>query len=287
VLESLQAQLALRYEDYGGQVGSTTNPKISLRWQALDWLAFRGSAGSTFRGPQQTQLLDSFSTTLSFTARNRGYKPYDNFGNPNLDPEEADTFNVGTIVSAGAFRGSLDYWTFKFKNPIDLEGGTDLVAAFFGTDTVPLNFCGNAAYERLQTRFTFDGGVCSADNLIRTRVNVINGPEENISGLDASASYLFDDWFGGEITVGADASYTLEYQRDALVVEGVLIRGADDYAGTRGGIGGFTSIPEVRGSVYTASAGAITTCVGRLVTSTVSPTCAPACLTASARWARS
>jgi iron complex outermembrane receptor protein len=247
LLESLQAQVALRYEDYGGNVGATTNPKISLRWQAFDWLAFRGSAGSTFRGPQQTQLLDGFSTTLQFTARNSGYKPYDNFGNPDLDPEEADTFNVGAIVAAGAFKGSLDYWTFKFKNPIGSEGGTDLVAAFFGTATAPLNFCGVAGYEGLQDRFEFVDGSCGADNLIRTAVNVINGPEENISGLDLSLSYLFDGWFGGEILVGVDASHTLEYERDALVVAGVLIQEADDYAGTRGGIG---SLPDLRGSAY-------------------------------------
>ena len=247
LLESLQAQLALRYEDYGGAVGSTTNPKISLRWQALDWLALRGSAGSTFRGPQQTQLLNGFSTTLQFTSRNSGYKPYDNYGNPNLKPEEADTLNVGAIVAAGGFKGSLDYWTFKFKNPIGSEGGTDLVAAFFGTATAPLNFCGVAGYEGLQDRFEFEDGICDPNGLIRTKVNVINGPEENISGLDASLSYLFDGWFGGELLVGADASYTLEYEVDELFVEGVLIQEADDYAGTRGGIG---SLPDLRGSMY-------------------------------------
>ena len=247
LLESLQAQLALRYEDYGGAVGSTTNPKVSLRWQALDWLAFRGSAGSTFRGPQQTQLLNSFTTGLAFTSRVSGYKPYDTYGNPALEPEEADTFNVGALVQAGRFKGSLDYWRFKFENPIGTEGGTDLVAAFFGTATAPLNFCGNPAYAGLQGRFTFVGD-CSPANLIRTRVNIINGPQEDVSGLDASLSYLFDNLFAAELVVGVDASYTLSYERDALIVQGVPIQAAADYAGTRGS--GAGSIPDLRGSVY-------------------------------------
>lgn len=251
LLESLQAQVALRYEDYGGKVGATTNPKLSLRWQALDWLALRGSAGTTFRGPQQTQLIDGVVTTLAFTSRLSGYKPYDNFGNPTLEPEEANTYNVGAIVRAGGFKGSLDYWKFKFKNPLGSEGGTDLVAAFFGTSTDPLNFCGAAGYEGLQTRFQFIDGVCAPENLIRTAVNTINGPEENISGLDASLSYLFDGVFGGELVIGTDATYTLEYKRDALIVEGVVIQEADDYAGTRGGLsGGASSIPDWRGSAY-------------------------------------
>lgn len=247
LFESLQAQLALRYEDYGGAVGSTTNPKISLRWQALDWLAFRASAGSTFRGPQQTQLLNGFTTSLQFTSRVSGYKPYDTFGNPDLEPEEADTFNVGALLQAGNFKGSLDYWSFKFKNPIGTEGGTDLAAAFFGTATAPANFCGVDGYQGLQGRFTFVGD-CSPANLIRTHVNVINGPREDVSGLDGSLSYLFEGGSVAELLVGVDASYTLKYERDALIVEGVPIQAAADYAGTRGS--GVGSIPDLRGSVF-------------------------------------
>lgn len=246
--ESLQAQVALRYEDYGGLVGSTTNPKISLRWQALDWLALRGSAGSTFRGPQQSQLLDSFTTGLAFTSRSGGYKPYDTYGNPALDPEEADTFNLGAIVRVAGFKGSLDYWNFKFKNPIAAESGTELVAEFFGTSAAPINGnCDVASFDALQRRFSFVNDVCAPENLIRTRVNVINGPEERISGLDAGLSYLFDSVLGGELLIGADASYTLHYERDALIVEGVEIQPEDDYAGTRGVV---ASIPDLRGSAY-------------------------------------
>ena len=46
-LDKLEFTAAVRYEDFGGNVGSTTNPKFSARWQALDWLALRASAGST------------------------------------------------------------------------------------------------------------------------------------------------------------------------------------------------------------------------------------------------
>ncbi|HEY5758166.1 MAG TPA: TonB-dependent receptor, partial [Steroidobacter sp.] len=226
-----------------------TNPKVSLRWQAFDWLAFRGSAGSTFRGPQQTQLLNGFSTTLVYTGVNRGYKPYDNYGNPDLKPEEADTFNLGAIVQAGNFKGSLDFWKFKFKNPIGTEGGTELVASFFGVNPGDADRCNDDAYNALQGRFTFTGTTCSAAALIRTRVNVINGPEEDISGLDGSLSYLFEGVLGGDFLVGADASYTLKYERDALFVEGVLIQKKDDFAGTRGGAG-TGSLPKLRGSTY-------------------------------------
>jgi iron complex outermembrane receptor protein len=250
IFESLQAQFALRYEDYGGEVGSTTNPKLSLRYQAFDWLALRGSVGSTFRAPPQNQLLSASATGLAFTSLSggqSGYKPYDTFGNPNLTPEEADTYNVGFLINAGGFTASVDYFHFDFTDPIATEGGTDLVAAFFGTAAMPINRCGQAAFAGLQQRFTFINDQCSVGNLLRTRVNTINGPDQSISGIDASLAYTFDDVFAGRLTVGADASYYVEYEVDELVVEGVVIDEKQDFAGTRGGAG---SLPDLRGSLF-------------------------------------
>lgn len=55
VTDTLNFQLAARYEDYGGQVGSTFNPKISGKWDLTASLSLRGSYGTTFRGPPQVQ----------------------------------------------------------------------------------------------------------------------------------------------------------------------------------------------------------------------------------------
>ncbi|MBL8270607.1 TonB-dependent receptor domain-containing protein [Steroidobacter sp.] len=257
VLESLSAQVALRYETYGGSVGSTTNPKFSLRWQALDWFTLRGSVGSTFRGPLQTQLVNSPTTNLAFTPAAGGYKTYDIFGSSNLKPEEALTFNVGMIFKAGGFNATLDYWSYDFEDALENESGTEIVAAFFGTTAPtaavpnPPNQCDNAAFDRLQTRFTFQNNVCSIGNLLRVRTNTINGPDQRISGIDAGVSYLFDDVIGGDLLVGVDATYTLEYERDAAIVEGIQIQAANDFVGTRGASGiGAGTLPEIRGAAF-------------------------------------
>lgn len=258
ILENLSAQVAVRYETYGGNVGSTTNPKLSMKWQALDWFGLRGSVGTTFRGPLQTQLLSSPTTALAFTPAAGAFRTYDNFGNPNLKPEEAFTFNIGMIIKAGGFSGTVDYWSYDFEDSLENESGTEMVAAFFGTTATvagqppPPNQCNNPAFDALQTRFTFQGGVCSIANLIRTRTNIINGPDQKISGIDAGLSYLFEDvLMGGDLLVGTDATYTLEYEREAAIVEGILIQPAADYIGTRGATGiGAGTLPELRGSVY-------------------------------------
>src|SRR5690606_34489551 len=64
-------------------------------------------------------------------------------------------------------------------------------------------------------------------------------------------SYLFDDVIGGDLLVGVDGSYTLEYERDAAIVEGIQIQAANDFVGTRGATGiGAGTLPELRGSVF-------------------------------------
>ncbi|WP_198683104.1 TonB-dependent receptor [Peristeroidobacter agariperforans] len=251
LLESLSAQVAVRYEDYGGSVGSTTNPKFSLRWQTTDWLTFRGSVGTTFRGPTQTQLVNAPATVLTFTPAAGGYKTYDVFGSENLKPEEALTFNVGAIFKAGGFNATVDYWSYDFEDALETESGSEIVAAFFGTSPTSANQCDNPAFDQLQTRFTFSGNTCSIGALTRVRTNTINGPDQKLSGIDGGISYLFDEVLGGDLLIGADATYTLEYKRDAAIVEGVQIQKADDFVGTRGASGiGAGTLPELRGAAF-------------------------------------
>ena len=49
--DRIDVQLAARYEAYGGGVGSTFDPKASVRAEVTDWLALRGSYQTTFRPP--------------------------------------------------------------------------------------------------------------------------------------------------------------------------------------------------------------------------------------------
>ena len=148
VLENLSAQLAVRYETYGGNVGSTTNPKLSLRWQALDWFGLRGSVGTTFRGPLQTQLLNTPPLAWPSCRPPARSELSTTVGNPNLEPEEAFTFNVGMIVKAGGFAGTVDYWSYDFEKSLENESGTEIVAAFFGTTATSPNQCNNAGVRR-------------------------------------------------------------------------------------------------------------------------------------------
>lgn len=256
IFEALEAQLAVRFEDYGDLGGDTTNPKLSLRWQVFDALALRGSVGTTFRTPPLVQLDPNFTTLLAFTSAVGGYRAYDTFGNPDLQPETAFTYNVGAIIDAGPFRATIDYFSFEFEDPIMGEGGTRMATALFVTGG---NHCGQAAYAALEARFTFAGGVCSPANMLRARVNTINGPPLTISGVDASATLDLGDVFGddaGRFYIGGDVTYIDEWSQEDLFVEGILTRPAQNYAGAYDHAGGqFNSTPQWKGSAYAEYSG--------------------------------
>jgi iron complex outermembrane receptor protein len=245
VTDDLQIQLAARYEDYGGETGSTLNPKISARWQATDWLAFRASAGSTFRGPPLTQLTTSSVTALSFIGG--AFRAIDIFGNPDLEPEKAKTYSVGALVNIGNFKGSVDYWRFDFDNPIVSEPSASMVNTMFpGSSSVN---CGNPTYADLQARFVFQGA-CGVGTIARVRTFWANGPAVKTSGIDVLADYDFGDVWGGDFRVGLSASYTIEYKVDPFKIGDVTIEKAFDAVGYLNYQLTATSLPPLKGSVF-------------------------------------
>lgn len=249
--DSLTGTLAVRFEDYGGNIGSTTNPKVALKWQATDWLAFRASAGSTFRAPPQTQIANTTVTSLAYTTAAGGYRAYDRSGNANLKPEKADTFNLGAIFEIGDFRATLDYWRFDFKGPIDYERGASIVNAIFpnGASATAPNNCANPAYAGLVSRITFING-CAPANINRVRTNYINSSDIKTSGIDFAANYKLRDVVGGDMAFGVDLTYVLEYEVAQTTIEGIVVAPKRDYTGTMDYLG-YGSQPQWKATAFT------------------------------------
>jgi iron complex outermembrane receptor protein len=221
---------------------------VALKWQATDWLAFRASAGPTFRAPPQTQIANSATTSLAYTTAAGGYRAYDLWGNPNLEPEKAKTYNLGALFDFGDFTASVDYWRFDFDGPIDNEGGSDIVNAIFPNGMTGANNCGNAAFAPLLARITF-AGTCSATNINRVRINYVNSPDVKTSGLDVAANYKVRDVFEGSMQFGLDLTYVFEYEVDATTIEGITVAPKTDYVGTMDYLG-YGSQPQWKATAY-------------------------------------
>lgn len=133
VLDTLEVNLALRFEDYGDPIGSTLDPKASVRFEPTDWLVLRGSVGTTFRAPLAGQVTPGrlFSNLTGIVAANGGFIPVDRFGNPDLEPESAFTYNIGAVVNFGGFNAKVDYFSYDFKGPLVLTPENPIASAVF------------------------------------------------------------------------------------------------------------------------------------------------------------
>jgi iron complex outermembrane recepter protein len=240
--DAFQAQLAVRYEEYGGQVGSTVDPKLSLRWQITDAFALRGSVGTTFRGPSEADTDDGSVTSLQEI---RGtFRAIRTFGNPALKPEEALTFNAGMIFRNGGFSAALDYWSFDFEKPIVAEPLTPLVDTVFPNNSPTCSFT-----HPLASRFTFSGANCAAADIIRVDRRLINGPGVKTTGLDLITQYEWD-MGPGNATIGINATYVSDYEVESAFIDGVQVATSFDAAGKLNYQTTAFPLPHLKGNLF-------------------------------------
>ena len=146
VLENLELQLALRYENYS-DFGNTTDPKIAFRWSPNEDLVVRGSWGTAFRAPSLVQLhlgrTDESPSVIDkercqITKSELDCEPYEYTavvaGNKNLQPETSTNYNLGLVWQATEdFSIGVDYWNYDQEDLIKKIGAQKLVDCC-GTD---------------------------------------------------------------------------------------------------------------------------------------------------------
>lgn len=140
-IENVETQIALRYEDYGGRIGSEVSPKIAMSWRPVDTLLLRGSFSQSFRAPNITIIetgLESSGVVFRDPIRNQsvraGILPPINenaipgftytMGNPAPDVgnEYADTYSLGFLWTPGDNLDGLslgaDFWRFEVSDRV-------------------------------------------------------------------------------------------------------------------------------------------------------------------------
>lgn len=246
ITDAFNVQASARYENYGGSVGSTFDPQVRAKFQVTPWLAVRGGAGTTFRGPPSQSLAGNL-TSLQIIGSS--FRAIDINGNPNLAPESATTYNAGVLINTRGFKASVDYFKYDFKGPIEGEPVAGIVAAMFGA-TGAAN-CGNPAYALLQSRFTFTGAGCGVGNVQRLRTQIINSANVSTSGIDFQANYQLGVGSGsGSVTLGVAGTYVIDYKTDAVTVEGIVVQPAFDGVGLLNYQTTAYPLPQWKGNAY-------------------------------------
>ncbi|TRD11644.1 TonB-dependent receptor [Erythrobacter insulae] len=240
ISDRLELSGAIRFEDYGDPIGSTINPKGSVRFEATDWLTLRGSVGTTFRGPLASNVdANSVTALQGFTAAGGNFKSLDIFGNPNdLGPETALTYNVGAIISTGFGGGtrvtlSADYWAINLKDRITTTPGdaiASLVANGQTTGTLPVD-CSSPLVDLI----TFSGNQCDQNttgiDISRVRTDFVNGPDVDIAGLDFALNVDIPIGETLMFSFGGNAVYNLKYEFDDFELRGVVVQPSYDAVG--------------------------------------------------------
>lgn len=198
ITDKLDLSLALRHEMYGGDIGSTTDPKISLLFRPNDGLALRGSYSTSFRAPSVLQVsgggtsLNQVTDPLGGTAfaAVRSVAPT---GGRNIRPEQGKAWNFGATWSpVDGLDIDFDYWNYKFSDVIIQENYQAVVNA---NPTDP-------------DRVIRSGG--TSGSIIMVIVDFLNASSVETQGFDTSIKYNIDTDMGTFMPF-FEATHVLKY----------------------------------------------------------------------------
>ena len=138
LVEDLDVTLAGRHDDHD-DVGSTFSGQVASRYELNDNLALRASWG-TGGAPPALSVLNLRGESVGYpyvcdVSTHTGDRAdcdttqveHRSSGNPDLEPDEADSLSVGASASAGPFSLSMDWFRINITNqPAELPSQTIL-----------------------------------------------------------------------------------------------------------------------------------------------------------------
>jgi iron complex outermembrane receptor protein len=212
-------------------VGDTFNPRLAVAWQPWsDALTLRTSFGTSFNAPPIDLLRaeQELVNAVLFYPELGQSVPTDVLvgGNPELDPETAESLNFGLIFEPAALPGSsvsVDYFRIRQKDVVvvpDPQGIAD------GSIPGEVDFSG-----------------------VRPRIDAVptNVAGRNVDGLDVMARLKFDGGRAGTFGASLAGTYLTRFEVDNGTGAGFV-----DILGTLGqdgtpNSGTFGALPKFRG----------------------------------------
>lgn len=222
ILKNVEANLAVRQDRYS-DFGSTTNPKVSLRWQPSKDLLFRTSYGKGFLAPSLYQLGIPQATTVSPSGtddpvrcpvtQNIGLDCDTQFtiitgGNAALRPEKSEQATAGVLFEPNnRWSFAADYFKIRLNGAI--------------TNGIPYTtILGDLAqYGNLVTRGPADPAFPNLPGRIQSILGTyINLGNIHIQGVDLEAHYKAPAQSWGKLRFDISGTYYTRY--DAQQTDG-------------------------------------------------------------------
>lgn len=208
LIKGMELDAAGRIDDYTG-FGTTTNPKISIKYRPWQPILFRASFNTAFRVPSFNQIFNAqfpspyLGADFADPAKCPGGKidtaagcpaigTFDvtSGGNPNLGPETANEYSAGVVIQPSRHLSfSADWWQIKRQNSIQTLALSYLIQN----------------YDIFKDRFHYDAN----GNLLTVDDTYANEGTTNTAGIDFTVRGKWPVG-SGDISVGLDGTWLLK-----------------------------------------------------------------------------
>ncbi len=259
VLKSLEIDAALRYDYYNVPSNSTWNPKVGVKWQPIESLALRGTAGTGFRAPFITEAGNAGTTFNLSNIRDplncavslpngqpdltspQNVQGTCNFppaflqsSNKQLQPEKSDNFTAGLIWEPiKGWSTTFDYYYIKLKNQI--------IPAVSLPDYDPVANIVRNSTSQIVTFGDGHTGLSPAPLVAYAAAPFVNGQQVTTDGFDLGSGYTWTLPDSSKLLTSFMWTHILSYDVTASGIKTEL-------AGTHGptAVGGDTGTPKDR-----------------------------------------
>lgn len=244
VLDNLDVQAAIRYEDFDDIGESTTVGKVAFGWRPIDSLLVRGSWSEAFRAPNLVTVNEDIvarSNTRTdyvclYAAEFGGDPEQDTLdcrnsiqrtasGSDLLKPEKSENLSFGLVVTPTKnLTITYDYWSIEKNDTIGLFGEEnhtllDLAQRLAnGTEN-----CDTASFNSAIVRDELDedhaqyyeaAGICAAGELTQVNDQYANLDKRTVEGHDIGIYYNIDTSYG-TFDIKYNGSFLDKYEQQA------------------------------------------------------------------------
>ncbi|MCI4591937.1 TonB-dependent receptor [Sphingobium sp. BYY-5] len=241
VVKGLNLNAAGRFTDYSTS-GSVQTWKLGATFEPIPDIRLRGNISHDIRAPNLQELFAAgtarTNTVIIPTGANAPTTGSLQFvqnqvGNPNLRPEVADSWTVGTVLTPRflpGFTASFDYYSIKIDKAIGNVTAQDTVDLCY--DQGATSYCNNIIF--------------SGNTLTSIVLQPINFAKQTTEGFDIEASYRLplsniSDKIPGTFSLHG----TLTHYIKNVIDNGIPSSFPIDYAGVNGGsLSGTYSAPS-------------------------------------------
>lgn len=228
ITDRLEAQIAVRYEDYDDKGGDTTDPKVALRWDVSDAFSLRTSWGTSFQAPSIRQVAGSVGNAGVTDPANPDAGSFNvtvfTEGSSDLQPQSAENFNIGAVwQSSFGLDLSVDYWMYDYEDLILPGGSAQSIVDDVFAGTLPDTRVLRDQFGQLSAAFT----------------GFLNRGDAQAEGFDLTAVYQPEEFSWGAIEYDASATIITEFESSEF----------GDIKGNRNNGNGFGSTPDFKANV--------------------------------------